>query len=138
LPRRRLATVISPFAAVSAFSVLLCWYAWLAGADPASAIAYTLLYSVVIGLPFTYGLVAVFLYPPFRVMAADRTLTPRTVYSASALTGALGAISLWIFDRPIHWTFIGMVGLFGGIAGVIGGLLFVHVGGPFEVRRRPR
>jgi hypothetical protein len=113
-------------------------YTWLAGADPAGAIAYALVYSIVIGLPFAYGLVAVFLYPPFRVMAADHTLRPRTIYSASSLTGALGAMSLWIFDRPIDWPFVGMVGLFGGIAGIIGSLVFVQVGGPFEFGRRAR
>jgi hypothetical protein len=73
---------------------------------------------------------------------ADGRLTPRTVYSGAFLTGVLSlvalAIVLSIFDKPVGWLPAGVVSLLGGIAGLIGGVVFVRVGGPFELARRAR
>lgn len=139
MPRRRLATILSPAAAVLSFLALGCLYLWIALPYPAgSSIGYSVFYSVIFGLPLAYVIVAVFLFLPFSVMLARRSLTPRTVYAASSLIGALFGMSLWMFDPPLNWTFIGMATLFGGISGLIGGLVFVRVGGPFEFTRRPR
>jgi hypothetical protein len=139
VPRRRLATIISPAAAVLSFLALGCLYLWITLPYPAgTSIGYAMFYSVFFGLPLAYVIVAVFLFLPFRVMLARRSLTPRTVYAASSLFGALFGMSLWMFDPPLNWRLIGMATLFGSLSGLIGGLVFAHVGGPFVLTRRAR
>lgn len=138
MPRRPLATIISPAAAVLSFLALGCLYFWITVPNPGLSIGYAVFYSVLIGLPLAYVIVAVFLFLPFRVMLARQSLTPRTVYAASSLIGALFGMSLWMFDPPLNWTLIGTATLFGGISGLIGGLVFAHVGGPFVFTCRAR
>lgn len=135
MQRIRLATIISPAAAVLCFLVLGCLYFWITlpyGAD--MTIKFAVVYSVIFGLPLAYVIVAVFLFLPFRVMSARRSLTPRAICAATSLTGALFGMSLWMLDPPRNWPLIGMAALFGGIAGFIGGLVFAHVAGPFDRR----
>jgi hypothetical protein len=86
---------------VLSFLALGCLYFWITLPYPAGpTIAYAVAYSVMFGLPLAYGIVAVFLFLPFHAMLARGSLTTRTVYAASSVTGALFAMSLWMFDPP--------------------------------------
>jgi hypothetical protein len=142
MPRRRLAAVISPAAALLSFVALWILVTLIVAPTPGHMLGYVVAQGIIFGLPFTYGVAAVTLYLPFRMLLADGRLTPRTVYSGAFLTGVLSlvalAIVLSIFDKPVGWLPAGVVSLLGGIAGLIGGVVFVRVGGPFELARRAR